>query len=134
MSPFLSPSSDPPHSLLLHSLLIHLPPSPPPSLSSCSPTITQTEASVSAVFLAILKDPPHNQTGAMLILPSQTGQARQIQNTAFHMFGHTGSLGQFYYQLKGDQLSIYSMNSDRLGGQNPYILHYYTSFFQIFQM
>lgn len=65
-----SPSADPPHSLLLHSPFIRLPP-PSPSLphSSCSPTITQTEASVSAVFLAGLEDPPHNQTGAKLILP-----------------------------------------------------------------
>lgn len=39
-------------------------------LSSCRPTKTQTEASVSAVFLARLEDPPHNQTGAKLILPS----------------------------------------------------------------
>lgn len=29
-------------------------------LSSCRPTKTQTEASVSAVFLARLEDPPHN--------------------------------------------------------------------------
>lgn len=43
---------------------------PPLPLSSCSPTITQTEASLSAVFLAGLEDPPHNQTGAKLILPS----------------------------------------------------------------
>lgn len=41
-------------------------------LSSCRPTKTQTEASVSAVFLARLEDPPHNQTGAKLILPSHS--------------------------------------------------------------
>lgn len=43
------------HSLLLHSLLVHFPlPSHLSPLSSCSPTITQTEASVSAVFLLLL--------------------------------------------------------------------------------
>lgn len=38
-----------------------------------SATITPREASVSAAFLAVLV-PPHNQTGAGLVLPSQISQ------------------------------------------------------------
>lgn len=43
-----------PSSLSLPAFSPQCPPSPPLSCSSCSPTITQREASVSAVFLAML--------------------------------------------------------------------------------
>lgn len=105
-----------------------------PSLprSSCSLTITQTEASVSAVFLAALEDPPHNQTGAMLILPSPSpdwtspGQT----NTEYVSYLWTNWLTEpaplaCNGQSKREELSTYwthtYMHMEMLGGHNPYM-------------
>ena len=77
--------------------------SPPLPLSSCSPTITQTEALVSVVFLAGLEDPPYNQTEAKLIfIFPQPRLGRSWPDTyliKYCISYISGSVGQLLYSV-----------------------------------
>lgn len=53
---------------------LHPQPHPHDPIPVLSATKTAREASVSAAFLALPEVPPHNQTGATLVFPSQISQ------------------------------------------------------------